>query len=75
MFSTQLATHLKENRRVVFEHIKTTIIGLLFLVVAFLFEWETWVMFTLIAIGILLLFAKDQIPAVIKGLIDKYLKK
>lgn len=60
---------------VVFEHIKTTIIGLFFLIVAFLFDWETWVMFTFVFIGILLLFAKDKIPTVIQGLIDKYLKK
>lgn len=59
----------------VFEHVKTTIIGLFFIAIAFYFEWENWIMFTFIAIGILLLFAKDKLPLVIQSLIDKYLKK
>lgn len=59
----------------VFEHIKTTIIGLLFVFVAFYFEWENWVMFSFIGIGILLLFAKDQIPEVIKKVTDKFFGK
>ncbi len=58
----------------VFEHLKTTVIGLFFIAVAFYFEWEHWVMFTFIGIGILLLFAKDKLPALIQLLIDKYLK-
>jgi len=57
-----------------FEHFKTTIIGLFFIGVAFFYEWENWVMFTFIAIGILLLFAKDQVPEVITKLTDKFLK-
>lgn len=59
----------------ILENIKTTIIGLLFLFISIFYEWENWVMFTFVAIGILLLFAKDKVPAVIQGLIDKYLKK
>lgn len=58
----------------VFKHVKTTILGLLFIVIAFYYEWETFVMFIFIAIGLILLVAEDKIPAVVQGLIDKYLK-
>lgn len=57
-----------------FEHFKTTIIGLFFIWVAFFFEWENWVMFAFIGIGVLLLFAKDQIPEVIRKITDKFFK-
>ena len=56
----------------VFENIKTTIIGLFFIVVAFYFEWQNWVMFAFVGIGILLLFAKDEIPTVIRKVTDKF---
>ena len=59
----------------IFESIKTTIIGLLFLFISFYFEWSNWVMFSLIGIGILLLFAKDEIPLVIRKVTDKFFGK
>lgn len=59
----------------VFKHIFSTLIGLFFICMAFLFEWETWVMFALIGIGILLLFAKDEIPGVIRKAANKFLGK
>lgn len=59
----------------VFEHLKTTLIGLFFIAVAFYYEWESWVMFSFIGIGILLLFAKDEIPAVIRKITTKFFGK
>jgi len=59
----------------IFENIKTTVVGVLFLFVAFYFEWDLWVMFSFIGIGILLLFAKDEIPSVIRKVTDKFFGK
>lgn len=59
----------------VFEHIKTTLIGFAFLFMAFYFDWDNWVMFSFIGIGILLLFAKDQIPGVIRKITTKFFGK
>lgn len=59
----------------VFENIKTTITGLFFIAIAFYFEWENWVMFSFVGIGIVLLFAKDEIPLIIRKIIDKYFSK
>lgn len=59
----------------VFENIKTTIIGLFFIAVAFYFEWQNWVMFAFVGIGILLLFAKDEIPSVIRKITTKFFGK
>lgn len=56
----------------IFENIKTTLIGVFFIFVALYFEWENWVMFAFIGIGILLLFAKDEIPAVIRKITTKF---
>ena len=59
----------------VINHIISTLIGLFFIGVAFYFEWETWEMFAFIGIGIILLFAKDELPAVIRKATDKFLSK
>lgn len=56
----------------IFENIKTTIVGLFFIAVAFYFEWQNWVMFAFVGIGILLLFAKDELPLVIRKITDKF---
>lgn len=59
----------------IFESIKTTVIGLVFLFIALFYEWDMWVMFSFIGIGILLLFAKDEIPSVIRKITDKFFGK
>lgn len=68
----------KLNDMTLFENIKTTIVGIGFLVTWFLYrdEFTWWFSLILIGIGIVLLFAKDQLPFIIRktvnGVINKY---
>lgn len=59
----------------IIKHLKSTLIGLAFLFCALYFEWENWVMFSFIGIGISLLFAEDKIPLFIDKILNKFFGK
>lgn len=67
----------KLNDVVMFENVKTTVVGLAFLVIWFLYrdEFTWWFSLVLIGLGVILLFAKDQLPYVIRKIINKYFGK
>jgi phage shock protein PspC (stress-responsive transcriptional regulator) len=56
-----------------FTEIKTTVVGLGLIGLAFYFDFDTTMTILLIVIGIVLLFAKDQIPVILKKVMHKFL--
>ena len=81
----KITDKLTENKKTmldfnnIFEHLKTTIVGVAFLIAAFFvrtefLEYEPYVMFAFIGIGIVLLFCKDQLPNFIKIILNSLFK-
>lgn len=59
----------------IFNEIKSTIVGLILIGSSLYFELETLVRLVLLGLGIVLLFAKDQLPGIIKNVVNKFVIK